>query len=164
MLVRDFLAHRLFKLGVWIVLLVSAYLLQPYRAVIFVGNSMSPTYRNLEVALASTDISHIHKGDVVVIEGPEGIIVKRIAYMPGDWVDKFEFQGEWYYTDGYVVSPHSLDKLGSRVKRGQAWIPGGYIFVLGDNAVESVDSRQLGAIPISSIRCVLVHPKSGANS
>jgi len=134
------------------------FMLQPYRPVIFVGKSMTPTYHNHELALASTDTSHLKKGDVVVLDTPNGQIVKRIAYLPGEWIERYFLAGEWNDVDPSLTQ--SSQKCRDRFKFTRTRIPDGFVYVLGDNPMVSVDSRQLGVLPISSIRCVLVDPKA----
>ncbi|MCC7228897.1 MAG: signal peptidase I [Fimbriimonadaceae bacterium] len=148
--------HRLTHLAAIASIAGSAYLLQPYRPVVIVGESMSPTYRNKEIAIGSTDRSHLKVGDVVVIEGPNGTIVKRIAFMPGDWVDRFYFATYWHYDFGGRVRQLKMANL---VPWLRARVPEGYVFVLGDNEAVSTDSRNFGVLPVSSIRAVLVDSK-----
>lgn len=159
MSLREFLALRVVKGTVWIIAVVSIYLLQPFRPVVFMGTSMSPTYHNFEFAVATTDTSNLKRGDVVVIDGPNGMLVKRIAYLGGEWVDDFYIGGEWSYASSVVI-PKKGESL---VKRGKQWVPNGHVFVLGDNSMVSVDSRQLGVFPTSAIRCVLLQPKPEAS-
>ncbi len=138
-------------------LLGGIYLAQPYRPVIFMGNSMTPTYHNHEFALASTDTSHLKRGDVVVLDTPSGQIVKRIASLPGDWIERYYSAGEWSDATGTIgnVSKKCREKL--NIKRAR--VPDGFVYVRGDNPLVSVDSRQLGVLPLSSVRCVLLDPK-----
>lgn len=156
MLLRDFIANRIVKFVGSAVILAALYLIQPYRPVVFLGQSMSPTYRNYEFALGTTDTSHLKRGDVVVLDTPKGQIVKRVAYMPGEWVDGFFYYGNWTYASDAVIVKNALKKS---IQLGRAFVPGGYVFVTGDNADISCDSRQLGVFPINSIRCVLLHAK-----
>ncbi|KAL6528615.1 hypothetical protein OROMI_029260 [Orobanche minor] len=68
------------------------------------------------------------RGDVVVFRSPSNYKeknVKRIAALPGDWIDL-----------------PSLDTL--RVPEGHCW-------VVGDNAACSMDSRSFGPIPLGLI-------------
>lgn len=134
------------------------FVLQPYRPVVFMGKSMTPTYQNHEFALASTDTSKIQKGDVVVIDTPNGQIVKRIAYMPGDWIERYYQAGEWSDVTPSMARKASK-KSREKFKFTRTRIPEGFVYVLGDNPLVSVDSRQMGVLPISAIRCVLVEPK-----
>jgi|GEM_PF-1519850 len=157
MLIREFWANRLVRFISWAIVLVGIYLVQPFRLVVVSGPSMLPTFKNHELAFATTSVTDLKRGDVVVLDTDHGTIVKRIAYLPGDWVDGVFCYGQWTYARDIVVTPRSLTTVASL---GKALIPGGYIFVTGDNPSVSLDSRQLGAFPISDIRCVLLNSKS----
>jgi signal peptidase I len=154
---KSLFGHRVFKLVSVGTFVASTFLLQPYRPMVFVGQSMSPTYQNKEFALATTDTSNLKRGDVVVLELPQGSIVKRIAYMPGDWIDYYYFRGEWVLGKNINIKKF---KHPERFKNKRVRVPEGYVYVLGDNRPVSVDSRQMGVLPMSWIREKLVSPKA----
>ncbi|GFP93845.1 mitochondrial inner membrane protease subunit 2 [Phtheirospermum japonicum] len=105
------------------------------------GSSMSPTlnpHNENSTGFAFDDYVLVEKlcltkykfsrGDVVVFRSPSNSKeknVKRIAALPGDWVDL-----------------PSLDTV--RVPEGHCWL-------VGDNASWSMDSRTLGPIPLGLI-------------
>ncbi len=134
----------------------SGFFAQPYRPLVFVGESMMPTYTNRELALTTNTIGDLKKGDVVVMDGPQGTFVKRIAFLPGDWLEYIKAGSSWYLVDERILKNV---KRPQNLVRKHVRVPEGYVFVLGDNAVSSVDSRQLGVLPISSIRSKLIAPK-----
>lgn len=154
---KSLLGHRIFKLASVGTFAVSAFMVQPYRPMVFVGHSMEPTYHSRELALMTTDVHHLSKGDVVVIEAKDGTIVKRVAYLPGDWIEYRYFAGEWmYFNDNKICNKiKHPDRFPKRMMR----VPNGYVFVLGDNPAVSIDSRQLGVLPMSAIQAKLVEPK-----
>jgi signal peptidase I len=150
------LGHRIVKLVSIGGFIASAFMVQPYRPMIFVGKSMTPTYQNREFALSTTNTSNLKKGDVVVIEAGKGTIVKRVAFLPGDWIQYYKFKTGWAFVDQKVISQmRNPERFPLRHER----IPEGYVFVLGDNPTVSVDSRQFGILPIASIKAKLVDPK-----
>jgi signal peptidase I len=149
--------HRRFaKITGIATLAIGAFVIQPYRPMIFVGTSMTPTYHDHEIAWASTNTSDLKRGDIVVIDTPNGEIVKRIAYMPGDSIKKYYAIGQWNYVTTQLATSAKVQKRFNFIEEE---IKPGNIFVLGDDPVSSIDSRQLGQLPISSIRYVLVNPK-----
>lgn len=132
---------------------------QPYRPLVFVGDSMSPTYHDGEIAMTVPAIpSEIRQGDVVIIEMPDGPIVKRIARMPGESVTQVCFDTEWNDLTEIVEPPaKSIDGR----KYRKMTIPEDYVYVLGDNRPVSMDSRTFGAVPIEWISRKIMKPKAG---
>ena len=116
------------------------------------GESMAPTYGDREIAIASTDVRQVDRGDIVVIKRGEGTIIKRVAHVAGDSIDYYKVGGFWQC--GLEMSFYE-EVLNSRFERRQVQVPEGYVFVLGDNYLESQDSRQFGMVPVSSITAKL---------
>jgi signal peptidase I len=157
---KSLLGHRIVKLTSIGTFAVGAFLVQPYRPMIFMGHSMAPTYADRELALMTTDVQHLTKGDVVVVKANGGTIVKRVAYLPGDWIEYRYFAGEWvYFNDNKVV--HKI-KHPERFPQRMVRVPEGYVFVLRDNPAVSIDSRQLGVLHVSAVQAKLVDPKPEA--
>ncbi len=132
--------------------------LQPLRPLVFVGESMSPTYPNRSVAWSRPAWDSFGVGDVVVVKTPTGRIVKRVAYMPGDTMV------QWYKGDLYVdaISSQRVELLG-RVGWTE-WrhrVPKGRVYLLGDNSTRSVDSREVGLFRIEDVERVVLSPLPG---
>jgi len=157
MAIKHFSVSRITRMVSAGAVLAGAYLMQPYRPVIFMGTSMTPTYENHEFALATTDTSRLKRGDVVVLDTDRGTIVKRIAHLSGDTIERYYEGGEWSDACGTVGTASQRIRKKLRVMKTR--VPDGFVYVLGDNPMVSQDSRQLGVFPISSVRCVLVDPK-----
>ncbi|MBC8065142.1 MAG: signal peptidase I [Chlorobia bacterium] len=152
---KSLFGRRIFKLVSVGTIIASAFLVQPYRPVVLVGNSMNPTYQNQEWAIATTDVQTLAVGDIVVIQGADSPIVKRIAHLPGGWVRYVRFGNEWMFADTKTKELKHPERFPFKMVR----VPEGYVFVLGDNPIASIDSRQLGVLPIASIKSKLVDPK-----
>ena len=73
-----------------------------------------------------------NKGDIVVVDTPDGFIIKRIAYLAGDEIDPDDRPFDWPITPNMVVPP-------------------GSVYVLGDNRSESEDSRAFGPVNLDRI-------------
>jgi len=138
---------------IWQIVIVGAgaglAALQPFRPVVVTGQSMMPTLRDHQVLIGRKDIGELRRGDVVVVDTPEGTVIKRVAFLPGDRIPQYFSQDEW-------VMPVSFAQ-GKTMREGQAVrrdyvVPSGQVFVLGDNVYHSIDSRHYGAVSISSIR------------
>lgn len=148
--------HRLFKLVSAATFLGSVYVVQPYSPVVFVGESMAATYSHHEIAMGTSDLRDLAVGDVVVISNRDSTFVKRIAFMPGDEIKYTKIGGTWIPS---FLSGPGLQRLPGRFPTKTVKVPENEVYVLGDNMAVSVDSRQMGTIPISWIKSKLVDPK-----
>jgi signal peptidase I len=149
--------NRIFRIAGAATFIASVYLAQPYRMAVIMGNSMSPTYRNHEVELATTDLGSLKRGDVILVDGPSGVMVKRIAYLPGDWMEMRYLGDNWYPLA--TLEKFENVRRPDKVPMTYARVPDGYVYVLGDNPIVSVDSRTLGALPVAGIHAKLIDPK-----
>jgi signal peptidase I len=155
--------------AVAIVLLVKAYVVNPYR---IPSSSMEPTLHCAQPAsgcearfsdrvLANRFIFHLRdprRGEIVVFETPDaarvkcgagGTFVKRIVGLPGETVEVRLQRGE-----GYVfVNGRRLDEpyIGADRRSGEPFgpvkVPANGYFMMGDNRAQSCDSREWGSVP-----------------
>jgi signal peptidase I len=92
------------------------------------------------------------RGDIVIIRGKEypDRLVKRVIGLPGEKIDIKD--GSVYVNDVKLAEDYAV---GITENTGQLklpfLVPEDHVFVLGDNREISLDSRQLGAISLSSI-------------
>lgn len=109
------------------------------------GPSMQPSLYTNNVVLAehfSRHLGRIERGDVVIARNPSNprtFICKRVVALPGDALNK--------------RLPHHSSR----------YVPLGHVWLEGDNAANSTDSRSYGPVPYALIRgrvCLKVWPPS----
>jgi signal peptidase I len=122
-----------------------------FRAVLVPSPGMSPTIPAGSKADYQPGAGGIVRGDVVVIQSPSGLLVRRVIGLPGDRVMCCSSDG-WMEVDGktlmedylpFNVSP-SQDPFAGTLGAGQMW-------VMGDNRAAAIDSRTWGPLPMSDI-------------
>lgn len=122
------------KLFVWLAVGEAVLFIarQPYRPVLVVGESMLPTLHNLQLVIAKPLDYGPHRGDVVVCDWANEIIVKRVAGLAHD---------------------KGLPGM-------EPWmrVPNGQVYVLGDNPSKSADSRLFGPLDERDVKMVVVYP------
>lgn len=127
------------------------------------GESMTPTLYDQE-RLYITQTKQIKRNQIVVIknEKKKSYIVKRVIGIAGDDIayrqGLLRLNGT-YYTEPYINQEearkkgllYATDDFTLYQLTGHHTIPKGYVFVLGDNRSNSVDSREYGLIAESEI-------------
>ena len=89
------------------------------------------------------------RGDVVVIDRPEekGLLVKRAVALPGETVAVQD--GQVFINGQPLEEPWAIRQGG--MDYPPTLVPPLHVFVLGDNRVESRDSRYFGPVPVDQI-------------
>lgn len=111
------------------------------KSVVVSGVSMLPNFKSGQrvlVCKAYWLIGAIKPNDVVVIRedsplNTDGYIIKRVYKMPGETVD-------------YAHCPKNYS-----IANGEFKVPSGSIYVLGDNAEQSEDSRFFGPVELTRV-------------
>jgi len=152
-----------------IVLLVKAYVVNPYR---IPSSSMEPTLhcarpasgceaRFSDRVLANRFIYHLRdprRGEIVVFDTPDaarvkcgagGTFVKRLIGLPGDTVEVRLKQGLGYvFINGKQLrEPYLKADRRSSEEFGPVKVAPDHYFMMGDNRAQSCDSREWGTVP-----------------
>lgn len=114
-----------------------------------VSDSMEPTLRPGDVVLVSRsapDVDELHRWDLVAFAEPRTgrRTVKRVVGLPGEEVVILDgvLHVDGQPTEEPWVAPETVDGSFSRTFR----VPRSGVFVLGDNRMDSVDSRDYGPL------------------
>ena len=143
------------------VLLIRMYVVEPY---IIPSESMDPTIEVGDMILGeklSLKSEEPKAGDIVFFKNPDpdsghGVLVKRVVAVGGQTVD---LRYGKVYIDGVAEKgdyAHGMSMpLEERYLEADVsfpyTVPEGYIWVMGDNRENSLDSRSFGAVPIDTV-------------
>jgi signal peptidase I len=136
----------------WLPLAALAIALSPLLVVHPVrisGRSMEPALSDgdLRWALRAWASPLPRRGEIWIVEGPQGASVKRVLGLPGE---ALAWQGPELWINGqrldepWVVHPE-------RGGEGRQACGSGYL-VLGDNRPQSQDGRSWGTVPVQALR------------
>ncbi len=152
----------------WVVLIAAAALIAwafeswAIQSFSIPSESMAPTLTDGDRVLVnklSYRAHDVRRGDVVVVErpatAPKGSaddpddLIKRVIGLPGDTI---EARGGTVYINGrpltepYLGEGTITDRLDTPLV-----VPKGEVFLLGDNRMDSKDSRAFGPVPVDSV-------------
>ena len=161
--------------AVVVVLLVKAYVVNPYR---IPSSSMEPTLHCARPAagceasssdrvLANRFIFHFsnpRRGEIIVFDAPSSVsqsgcgepgsaFVKRLIGLPGDQIRE-DGQGYVYVNGRRLSEPYvsAAVRAQDTSYRNRSWaVPPGEYFMMGDNRGMSCDSRAWGPVPRSDL-------------
>ncbi len=166
---KDLIIH--FAISVLVVILVTQFLFVPVRVD---GSSMKPTLEDGQLGFSNVFsirfLGNIDRFDVVVVDVPNENkkIVKRVIGLPGETI---EFNGDVLLINGEKMSEPFINQNYAKEQMaieqsdyftqdfGPVTIPEDSYFVMGDNRLNSTDSRSAmyGTFKKESIRSKTVY-------
>ena len=153
---------RIVKISVQIIFLTISLIFvyfKPFYIVKVVGDSMEPTILRDSIVLATTLYTKYLVGDVVVVEQDGSLIIKRIAFVAKQKFFCLDL-GYRRFQPAPVIKDmqyqiNYLKKFG--VKAYIYEVPDKQVFLLGDNELESEDSRAFGSVPLQNIKGKIIY-------
>lgn len=126
-----------------VVILIRVFLITPVRVQ---GTSMVPTLEDKQILLLNKWNHNYERFQIVVLDYHGTKLVKRIVGLPGDNVAYKK--GKLYINDKEVKETFQHGKTGDfkLEELGYDEIPNDYYFVMGDNRMNSTDSRTIGLV------------------
>ena len=164
---RSSLRIQLFQCGLVTALALASYLFISHfvlQSVEVVGVSMSPTLKNSGFYLLNRCVYLVrspHPSDIVVIRDPvdQSYSVKRIVAEAGDAV--YLKDGRIYVNGRELIEPYLPAGMPTYtgIKENEHWVRchNDEYFLLGDNRLNSADSRVYGPVPRRNILGAIIH-------
>ena len=119
------------------------------------GDSMEPNLTDGCAVLFTRREKTYRRGDIVIFRPPGAseVLVKRVAAVAGDRVDIDDKTGTFTVNgasrEDVIVNGRTYKRNGGTVF--PFTVPGGCIFVLGDNREVALDSRVFGAVGVDRV-------------
>ena len=122
-----------------------------FAVVVVSGPSMEPTLHNNERLILNKivyDFSEPQRGDIIVFHAnKQDDYIKRVIGLPNE---KVEFKDNKLYINDQLIEEDYLNNTRTD-DVSPVVVPEGTIYVLGDNRLNSTDSRILGPISLDQV-------------
>ncbi len=127
-----------------VVVAIRSYIVTPVKVS---GPSMKPTLNGTEIMILNKLDKDFERYDIVVVKSPDGDIIKRVYGLPGETISCEN--GNIYINDKKIDDKYNGNQTldFQAVKLGDD-----EYFVLGDNRMNSKDSRIFGPFKKSEIK------------
>lgn len=138
-----------YVLIILVVLLIRTFIISPVSVD---GDSMLTTLKDKEVLLLKKYDKSLERFDIIVFNHGSSKLIKRVIGLPGEHI---EYKDDELYINGEKLEDINLLTKTSNFKLedlGYSVIPDGMYFVLGDNRINSTDSRVIGLIAKDDIK------------
>ncbi|MEK9177559.1 MAG: signal peptidase I [Patescibacteria group bacterium] len=115
------------------------------------GVAMQPTYKQGAILKVSRDVSEIQRGQVIVFKhasNPNADFIKRVIGLPGETVS---ITGGIIHINDKSASITQIPTVKGADTISSVKLGSDEYYVLGDNTIQSADSRALGPIKIADI-------------
>lgn len=132
---------------VGIIILIRIYVLTTTEVI---GDSMEPNLHNGNILLVdqiSAKFNGYSRFDVIVFEHSPSYLIKRVIGLPGETI---KYTDNILYVDGKEVK-EGQEMIGETKDFGPIVVPENKYYVLGDNRINSIDSRVFNSIPEEKI-------------
>ncbi len=131
-----------FVFSIILILLVFVFC---FRVVGVDGESMMPTLNHGDWLTVKAINTEINRGDIVVITQPNDLnepLIKRVIAIGGDTLDIDFVTGRVEVNGEVIDEPYIMEQTRNKGDFDKPIrIPEGYVFVMGDNRNNSLDSR-----------------------
>lgn len=129
-----------------------------FQIVLIHGESMSPSYHNMQLVIINKYSKNYTYGDVIAFqcEGLNTVLIKRIVACPGD---KVQIQEGQLHVNNQISKVFLLDTFEYvGIAQNTILLEDGQYFVIGDNIAQSKDSRypEVGLISKEEILGIII--------
>lgn len=128
-----------------VIIVIRLFIITPVRVD---GTSMLPTFDNGNILLLNKMNHEFKRFDIVVFDYKGDELVKRVVGLPGDEV---KYINNKLYINGKYIYENFKHEKTADFKLEEV-VPKDKYFVLGDNRLNSLDSRYIGFIDAKYIK------------
>lgn len=140
---------RALSVAVILAVVIRLFVFEPFSVS---GPSMQETMHTGDLVLVNKlayKFGQPKRGEIVVFHASENKdFIKRVIALPGETV---EAKNNKILVNGKIVKESYIADYVRTMDFDEIRVPEGRVFVLGDNRLNSTDSRAIGSIPISEL-------------